>query len=194
MPLIEFPDVPPMAGVPDLNRLPLAVGVLTGITPAIQGLDYFNLLPADVPQWILADDQGNALVTPDSVVELGFRGEQSIPSYPVEAGSFAAYNKVATLSVTGGAQTVCAQHPDSKGNCIVQAENGATITGQQVSLINQGGATSGSMRLRPTGASWRTLRACACRAKLSSSQAVTRSSPTSATANLWMARKQLRKA
>ncbi|MGF6604918.1 hypothetical protein P3T23_009674 [Paraburkholderia sp. GAS448] len=96
MPLIEFPDVPPVAGVPDLNRLPLVVGVLTGVTPAILGLDYFNLLPSDVPQWILADDQGNALVTPDSVVDLGFRGEQRIASYPVEAGSFAAYNKVAT--------------------------------------------------------------------------------------------------
>ena len=96
MPLIPFPDVPPVAGVPDLNRLPLAVGVLTGITQAIQGLDYFNLLPADVPQWIIADDEGHALVTPDSVVDLGFRGEQRVASYPVEAGSFAAYNKVAT--------------------------------------------------------------------------------------------------
>ena len=96
MPLIEFPDVPPVAGVPDLNRLPLAVGVLTGITQRIQALDYFGLLSADVPQWIIADDQGHALVTPDSVVDVGFRGEQRIASYPVEAGSFAAYNKVAT--------------------------------------------------------------------------------------------------
>ncbi|CAE6861445.1 hypothetical protein R75461_08003 [Paraburkholderia nemoris] len=96
MSLIPFPDVPPVAGVPDLNRLPLAVGVLTGLTQAIQALDYFGLLSVDVPQWIIADDQDNALVTPDSVVDLGNRGEQRIASYPVEAGSFAAYNKVAT--------------------------------------------------------------------------------------------------
>ncbi|MFP6560405.1 hypothetical protein WJ542_19195 [Paraburkholderia sp. B3] len=72
MVLIPFPDVPPVAGVPDLNRLPLAAGVLTGVTPALEGLDYFGFLPGDIPQWILADDQGNALVTPDSVVDLGY--------------------------------------------------------------------------------------------------------------------------
>ncbi|GGD61292.1 hypothetical protein GCM10010985_14230 [Caballeronia grimmiae] len=39
MPLIPFPNVPPVAGVPDLNRLPMAVGVLTGVTQALQGID-----------------------------------------------------------------------------------------------------------------------------------------------------------
>ncbi|SPB14884.1 hypothetical protein NOV72_02115 [Caballeronia novacaledonica] len=95
MPLIPFPDVPPVAGVPDLNRLPLAVGVLTGVTQALQGPDYFGWLPGDTPQWILCDDQGNALVTPDAVVDLGFRGEQRVASYPVEQGAFASYKKVA---------------------------------------------------------------------------------------------------
>ncbi|WP_321945827.1 phage baseplate protein [Paraburkholderia sp. J10-1] len=95
MSLIPFPDVPPVAGVPDLNRLPLTVGVLTGATQALQGLDYFGFLPCDSPQWILADDEGNAIVTPDSVVDLGYRGEDRIASYPVEQGSFASYNKVA---------------------------------------------------------------------------------------------------
>ena len=95
MPLIPFPDVPPVAGVPDLNRLPLAAGVLTGVTPFLQGLDYFGFLPGDIPQWILADDQGNAIVTPDSVVDLGYRGDEQVASYPVEKGSFASYNKVA---------------------------------------------------------------------------------------------------
>lgn len=95
MPLIPFPDVPPVAGVPDLNRLPLAVGVLTGVTQALQGLDYFGFLPGDTPQWILADDQGNAIITPDSVIDLGYRGEDRVASYPAEQGSFASYNKVA---------------------------------------------------------------------------------------------------
>lgn len=98
MPLIPFPDVPPVAGVPDLNRLPLAVGVLTGTVQAVQtlqGLDYFGFLPGDTLQWLLADDQGNAIVMPDSVVDLGYRGEDRIATYPVEQGAFAAYNKVA---------------------------------------------------------------------------------------------------
>ena len=53
-----------------------------------------------------------------------------------------------TLSASGILQTVCAQHPDSKGNCIVQAQNAAVITGKQVSLINQSGSTSGSILLK----------------------------------------------
>ncbi|AET91665.1 hypothetical protein BYI23_B010580 [Burkholderia sp. YI23] len=40
-------------------------------------------------------EQGNALVTPDAVIDLGIRGEQRVVSYPVEQGSFAPYNKVA---------------------------------------------------------------------------------------------------
>lgn len=92
---IPFPDVPPVAGVPDLNRVPLAVGVLTGVTQAVHGLDYFGLLAGDTTQWTLCDDQGNAIVTPDAVVDVGFGGEQRVASYPVEQGSFASYNKVA---------------------------------------------------------------------------------------------------
>ncbi|SIO72595.1 hypothetical protein SAMN05444172_9051 [Burkholderia sp. GAS332] len=53
MPLIPFPDVPPVAGAPDLNRLPLAWGVLIGVTQAVQALDYFGLVSADVAQWII---------------------------------------------------------------------------------------------------------------------------------------------
>ncbi|WP_233867088.1 phage baseplate protein [Paraburkholderia adhaesiva] len=96
MPLIPFPDVPAVAGVPDLARVPLAIGVLTGAVQAaqtLQGLDYFGFLPGDTPQWILADDQGNALITPDSLVDLGYRGEGRVATYPVEQGSFASYNK-----------------------------------------------------------------------------------------------------
>lgn len=94
MPLIDFPDVPLLPGVPDLARLPVAIGVRTGVTQFLQGLDYFSFLPSDVPQWFLFDEDGRTLVTPDSVVELGYRGEARVASYPVEQGSFASYNKV----------------------------------------------------------------------------------------------------
>ncbi|MGF6444398.1 phage baseplate protein [Paraburkholderia youngii] len=95
MPLIPFPDVPPLPGVPDLNRLPTAIGVRTGATQLLQGLDYFGLLPSNAPQWIIADQNGNALVTPDSVVDLSYKGEQRVGSAPVEQGSFSSYNKIA---------------------------------------------------------------------------------------------------
>lgn len=94
MPLISFPDVPPLAGVPDLARVPLAIGVHTGVVQAIEGLDYFGLLDR-AAQWVLADDNGVALVTPDSMVELGYHGEHRVCTHPVEQGGFAAYNKVA---------------------------------------------------------------------------------------------------
>ncbi|KWO62553.1 phage baseplate protein [Burkholderia territorii] len=95
MPLIDFPDVPPLPGVPDLNRLPLAVGVRTGVTQFLQGIDYFGFLPGDAPQWIIADEQGNSLVTPDSVVDLNYKGESRVGSAPVEQGGFSSYNKIA---------------------------------------------------------------------------------------------------
>jgi hypothetical protein len=83
MPLIPFPNVPPVAGVPDLDRLPLAIGVRTGVVQALQGIDYFGLMSGDTPQWLLCDDEGNAIVTPNAVVDMGFRGEQRVASYPV---------------------------------------------------------------------------------------------------------------
>ncbi|MGF6633521.1 hypothetical protein [Paraburkholderia sp. MM6662-R1] len=95
MPLIPFPDVPALPGVPDLNRLPTAIGVRTGATQLLQGLDYFGLLPSNAPQWIIADRNGNALVTPDSVVDLSYKGEARVGTAPVEQGSFSSYNKIA---------------------------------------------------------------------------------------------------
>jgi hypothetical protein len=50
-----------------------------------------------------------------------------------------------TLSALGSVREVNFQPPDAQGNCIVQAMNAAAITAGQVSLINNGGATSGNM-------------------------------------------------
>ncbi|MGF6806297.1 hypothetical protein OKW30_001423 [Paraburkholderia sp. Clong3] len=72
MPLIPFPDVPALPGVPDLNRLPTAIGVRTGATQLLQGLDYFGLLPSNTPQWIIADRNGNALVGYQEKVQAGY--------------------------------------------------------------------------------------------------------------------------
>jgi hypothetical protein len=37
---------------------------------------------------------GKAIITPDSVLGLEYRGESKISTYPVEGGSFGSYNKV----------------------------------------------------------------------------------------------------
>nr|WP_223961800.1 hypothetical protein [Burkholderia diffusa] len=109
VPLIRFPDVPPVAGVPDLARMPLAIGVRTGVVQAIEGLDYFGLLDGTA-QWVLSDDSGVALVSPDSMVDIAYRTEQRLVTYPVELGAFSAYNKVAqpqelTLRLSCGGRT-----------------------------------------------------------------------------------------
>ncbi|MEW9584908.1 hypothetical protein [Paraburkholderia sp. DGU8] len=53
-----------------------------------------------------------------------------------------------TLSALGKVLTVSHQGPDTQGNCTVQAVNTASPGQGQVSLINQGGATSGSIVLK----------------------------------------------
>jgi hypothetical protein len=96
MPLIDFPDVPIAPGVPDIRRSVIGIGSVTGILGAVLGADAFGLLDGVMgPQWGLYDKQGGVMIVPDSVVAFEYRGEQRISKYPVEAGSFSSYNKVA---------------------------------------------------------------------------------------------------
>ncbi len=100
--LIPFRIARRSRGVPALARVPLAAGVLNGTVQAAQVLqrcDYFGFLPGDAPQWIFADDQGNALVTPNSLVDLGCRGEERVVSHPVEEGSFASVARPQELTL-----------------------------------------------------------------------------------------------
>lgn len=46
------------------------------------------------PSWGVFDDQGNQVLFPDSVLEFSNRQEYEISNFPVQAGSFASYNKV----------------------------------------------------------------------------------------------------
>jgi hypothetical protein len=41
-------------------------------------------------------DNGNPVVTPDSVLSFEYRNEQKISNYPIEKGSFQTYNKVSS--------------------------------------------------------------------------------------------------
>lgn len=46
------------------------------------------------PAWGVFDGQGNQVLFPDSVLEFSNRQEYEISNFPVQAGSFASYNKV----------------------------------------------------------------------------------------------------
>lgn len=90
MPLIPYPDVPNVAGVPNVPRQIGAVLPDTGDQLSSDSTSY-----NPTPQWAITDSTGNAALSPDSVIEFEYRGEMKICSHPVEQGSFSSYNKVA---------------------------------------------------------------------------------------------------
>lgn len=96
MPLIPYPDVPSVAGVPLLPVPP--IGFQFPAAPAnVSFLETDSTAAVDVvPQWQITDSDGAELLTPDSVIDFEYRNENKISHYPVEEGSFASYNKVAT--------------------------------------------------------------------------------------------------
>ncbi len=110
MPLIPYPDVPPLPGVPKLNAS--SAGYVAAALTVVG-----ELLPANLfgPQWAILDQKtGQRLLQPDSFVAIEYREEHKIPNYPIEQGSFQSYNKVAlpydiklTVSCGGnGAMTI----------------------------------------------------------------------------------------
>lgn len=105
-----FPDVPPFPGVPQLARLPGAV--YAGITIATNALQSTLWQASQAPPaWGVFDSQGNAVISPDSILDFDNENEWSISTFPVQDGAFASYNKVIvpfeiTLRMTkGGTQT-----------------------------------------------------------------------------------------
>lgn len=103
MALIPYPNVPPLPGVPGLNR---QNGAFVAAALTIVG----ELLPLNLfgPKWGIVTSSGSAAITPDSFVDFEYREERKIPNYPVEKGGFQSYNKVAlpfdvrvTLSCSG---------------------------------------------------------------------------------------------
>lgn len=89
MPLIPFPNVPSVAGVPALAGSPISdvVALLTSDDPGVSGLT------ADA-EWGLFDDSGNAVLTVDAVISVEHVKDYRVSNYPIEQGSFASYNKV----------------------------------------------------------------------------------------------------
>jgi hypothetical protein len=94
MPL-PFPNVPNLPGVPPIPRSPgqVIATVLRIGTPATAGA----LAPVSnyvATQWGVLDQKGNLVVDPDSIIDFDNRNEWNVVSMPVQAGSFASYNKV----------------------------------------------------------------------------------------------------
>ena len=92
MPLIPFPNVPDVPGVPQLTRgftIPTVESVVNaGIVYALQIL--FGKKP-----WGVYKD-GKAVLVPDSFLRMGYRNNSRISRYIVEQGGFSSYNKVET--------------------------------------------------------------------------------------------------
>ena len=91
MPNIPYPNVPALPGVPALARSNNSQFVAAALT--IVG----EILPLGLfgTKWGIVDENGSALLTPDSFVDFEYREERKIPTYPLEEGSFSSYNKVA---------------------------------------------------------------------------------------------------
>lgn len=96
MPLIEYPDVPLAAGVPDVARQAgvQAVGTLPEITVAAER-DTVDLIQSPTA-WAILYEDGTPALEPDSVVAIDNRSEQRLVGHPIERGSFNTINKVAT--------------------------------------------------------------------------------------------------
>ena len=111
MPFIEFPNVPAVAGVPQLPFQAFAGGLGAGVTNVGEAIiasggnlaTAATLLTADdpsiqgvlaAPEWGVFDSDGNPIAVADTVVKLEFIREAAICDYPVEEGAFASYNKV----------------------------------------------------------------------------------------------------
>ena len=101
MPLIPYPDIPLLAGVPALARR----AGQTIASPQIQSASVAKNLGA--VKWGIFDASGNEVLIPDSFIDFEYKNERKIPTYPIEEGSFASYNKVSVpydlrLTVTCG--------------------------------------------------------------------------------------------
>ena len=115
MPLIPYPDVPALPGVPALMRLTSGIGIVGGAEAIASALGlagevsfgnriYSSILldslgSGQLPQYSIlypsvSGGPGLAVVTPDSAVELDYQADSGIMTHPIEEGQFAAYNRV----------------------------------------------------------------------------------------------------
>ena len=85
--------VPQLPGVP---TLPQGVGVTPQPTEQLTSDDPSAYAQTDPIVWGIYDQDGNPVITGDSVKAIDFHNDYRISDFPVEQGGFASYNKVAT--------------------------------------------------------------------------------------------------
>lgn len=92
MSLIPYPNVPPLPGVPALNRSSSPF-VGAGLNILAQTGAVNNIFKKKI--WSITDTKTTqVLLQPDSFVDFEYREDRKIPTYPIEDGSFQSYNKV----------------------------------------------------------------------------------------------------
>lgn len=94
IPVPPFPNVPALPGVPQLIRSLLFPA---SAAPSIAVAALQNALWESTqsgPVWGVFDQQNNIVVGADSMLDFGYRHENRISDYNVQAGQFASYNRV----------------------------------------------------------------------------------------------------
>lgn len=91
----QFPDVPFAPGVPQLLRSATAIPNPSAppVLPPAQNGVLWQAAQGD-PVWGVFDQDNNAVLTPDSIIDFGNRQEYRVSDFPVQQGQFASYNKV----------------------------------------------------------------------------------------------------
>jgi len=100
MPTIPYPDVP--YGVQGVPQVPIApagtpqpVSPVNTSTLAVPNTTPLKITSPYSDNWQIVDSNGQKVLAPDSVVSFEYRNDRNIPTYPVEQGGFASYNKIA---------------------------------------------------------------------------------------------------
>lgn len=92
IPVPEFPNVSNLPGVPQLKR---ANAVINTVRLGVSAIQKFLWAAAkSAPTWGIFDSQNQQVIVPDSILALDKRTEFRVSDFPVQAGSFASYNKV----------------------------------------------------------------------------------------------------
>jgi len=87
---IPYPNVPPLPGVPPLNRAGAYFGAALTAVAELLPLNTFGQ-----EGWGIIETQSRSIaLTPDSFVKFEERQEAKIPIYPMQEGAFQSYNKV----------------------------------------------------------------------------------------------------
>jgi hypothetical protein len=94
MPLINFPNVPNVLGVPNVARSGLSLDE-DAVLSAIYSGDILSIIDSVVtPKYGIHKKDGSNAIRPDSFISFEYRAEARVSDYPVQPGAFASYNKV----------------------------------------------------------------------------------------------------